>query len=279
MAQDSDDTEGGIIGTGIVGTITKLGSIYVNGQHIHLDKELPLAGAVPAKSAADLRPGHTVAVTVQAQGSDWRALDIRQVLPLVGPVEIDAAGQLAIMGSRISPTASLQDGPPDIASGDWLAVSGLWQGDRVLASHIERLAPSEGQARVTGTYLGTDISGQTLVGGTVLTGAQPRHLQPGDVLRITGQPSETGIAAQQIETGWFTTQTGLIQVEGYYSPPQPDGLYTILGSGLVAYTSNPGMIATQNRILQCGTQGRLRDATTFAPSEREQAQHLGCTLP
>lgn len=271
VAQESEEREGGIIGTGIAGTVTSLGSIYVNGQHIRLDSGMPVEDALPAMTAADLRPGHTVAVTARLEGGSWRALHIRQVLPLAGPVEAVENGRLTILGSAVEAGALAGDVQP----GDWLAVSGLWQGNRVLASRLD-VVSADSPARISGTYLGADDRERHLVGGSVLGGLQPQHLQPGGILRVFGSPIPGGIAASRIETGLFGTATGLVQVEGYYSAPQPDGLYTVLGSGLVAYTSNPAMISTAERVVHCGSGGQLGQLPAQQPDLEALARKLGC---
>ncbi|MFA3920600.1 DUF5666 domain-containing protein [Ruegeria hyattellae] len=269
-AQDGEEREGGIIGTGIVGTITQLGSVFVNNLRIEVSDGMQVVGSVPAMTAADLRPGHTVAIITERQDDGWHARHIRKVLPVVGKVTALGDGEIAVLGTRVD----LGGQSTDLRVGDWVAVSGLWQEQRVRASRIERLAGTAHRARLSGTYLGPDPTGNTVIGGSLVSGIDPQHLQPGDLVRVYGQPTPDGIEALRLETGLFDETVGLIQVQGYYSRPQPDGLYTVLGSGLVSYTDRPEMISPDDRVIRCGQQGRLRVEQATGAAETEQVAHL-----
>lgn len=269
QAQETgEDREGGIIGTGIAGTITELGSIYVNGQHIEIKSGMPVLDAIPAKTAGALKPGETVAVVAMPQGSSWQADHIRQLLPLVGPVSRSGDGEIRIMGVRVL----LQDGAVLPEPGTWVAVNGHWQGDLVQAGRIERLDQPLAQARITGSWLGVDADGSERVGAARISGLTTSHLNRGDVVQITGQPTRDGIRAEKLETGLFRKPVGLVQVQGYYSAPGPDGLYTVLGSGLIAYTDMPEMISGDRPVVECGRQGRLGDQ----PAGSALSEQLGC---
>jgi hypothetical protein len=249
-ATDEDEREGGIIGTGILGTITALGSIYVNGQHIEFAPDQTVEDGLNITLARDLRPGHTVAVVASPDGEDWQAHHVRMVYPLVGPAQIAQDGTLWVMGSQVVTDQT-------VAEGAWIAVSGLWQGDRVLASQITTLPKNHQSARITGTYLARDAQGDILIGGSRLQSLDLQHAQPGMALRVFGDPTPQGIQAYQVEASLFDGQVGVMQVQGYYSPPQPDGLYTVLGSGLLAYTDQPSMISETFSVIRCGAQGKL----------------------
>ncbi len=241
---DENEREGGILGTGIVGTITALGSIYVNGQHILFDDDL---------GVEHLLPGHTVAVLAQPEGARWRASDVRQILPLVGPAQISTDGQLAVMGT---PVLLAEDLRADIATGDWIAVSGLWQAGRVIATRID---PVNGgtSARIEGTLFEVGEDRPLLLGGTAITGLQPQHLQDGDVIRVTGKPVGNSLLVSQLETGVFADAPGTILIEGYFSAPKASGLYTVLGSNIVSYTDTPEMIDPNARQFFCGRVGEM----------------------
>lgn len=252
-ARDDEEREGGIIGTGIVGTIAQLGSIQVNGLRIRIDDAMPVSGAAVPMTAGDLRPGHTVAVVAAHDQDGWRARHIRAVLPLVGQVTALDNGTMTVLGTQVV----IADREQDVHIGDWVAISGLWRDTAVFASRIDRLEGGNHTARLSGSYLGLDRHGNILVGSSVVTGVEPRHLQPGDLVRVSGQAEPGGIAAIQMETGLFDTPVEIVQVQGYFSSPLPGGLYTILGSGLVAYTGQSEMIDTRIRVIQCGKSGLL----------------------
>jgi len=262
-AQESEEREGGIIGTGIVGVITHLGSLYVNDQHIRTDDTMPVDGAVPPKLAGELKPGHTVAIVAMRDDDGWYARHIRQVSPVVGPVTAMESGKLTVLGTQIH----APDLPHELDVGDWVAISGLWQGDRLVASRVDRLVGTDHQARLSGTYLASGPTGVLTIGGSRVTGINPQRLRVGDLVRVFWQPTDDGIDAVRLGTGLFDENVGVIQVQGYYSEPQPDGLYTVLGSGLVAYTGQPEMIDRETRVIRCGGMGQLRDENASVPSD------------
>lgn len=270
-AQD-EEREGGIIGTGIVGTITKLGSIVVNDQHITFDEALPVNGAVPPITAARLQPGHIVAVIAQPRDTEWQARHIRQVLPLVGPIDAVGDTDITVLGTRVA----LGDLTTDFAVGDWVAVSGLWQDRYVRASRLEPVPKPNREARISGTYFGTDDEGRYVIGETLITGLRPQHLKPGDLVRAFGQPTANGIDVNRLETHLLDEAVNVIQVEGYLSPPQPNGLYTVIGSGLVTYTDQPEMIETQRKYIVCGSDGRLGATSRDAEALEPLLRRLGC---
>lgn len=259
-AQEQEEREGGIIGTGIraagiYGTITELGSIYVNGNHILLQQDQRVREGVALDRATDLRPGHTVAVTAEKDASGhWQARDIRQILPLVGPVTHMQDDTLRVLGTLVELGGVL--GSQNLQVGDWVAVNGLWQEDRVVASRLEIVPESKRVARVSGSFLGYDEQ-HLRIGGTVVHDLIPEHLRQGDQVTVYGVPTTDGIAATRLERGLFQYGIGLIQVEGYYSIPAPNGIYTVLGSGLIAFTDQPQMISTKTSVLRCGSQGSL----------------------
>lgn len=275
-AQSSDeDREGGILGTGIVGTITRLGSIHVNGQHILIAPGMKVASALGTIPAHSLRPNDTVAVLVVPDGSYWRAVSLTQTFAVVGPVSAKVGTGLEIMGTRVIPAAGTS--VPRTRIGDWVAVSGLWQGDRIIASRVKAIPP-QAKARIRGSYLALNKAGFQMVGGTRLTGISPRHLRPGDLVRAEGVPIRDGLEVTRLGTGEFAGPRALVLVQGYLSPPQVSGLYTVLGTGLVAYTDQPGMIDPAAQTTQCGFKGQLLNQVTALETglSRDRLLRLGC---
>ena len=248
-----EEREGGIVGTGIVGTIQSLGSIIVNGRRITFDDTLMVPTPMGEKPARMLRPGETVAVNARPAGSDWEATGIAVMLPLLGPAEIED-GRLTILGSEVATGgADLTEALGPIEADAWYAVSGLWQDRRIMATRIERVAP--GTAQISGSYFPLDEGGGFRVGGTTVTGLDLAHVSTGDVVTVRGVPGPAGLGATDVRIGLFDEPMGMILSEGYLSPPMPGGLYTVLGSGLVAYTDNPGMIDPTSVGLFCAQAG------------------------
>ena len=270
---DDEEKEGGILGTGIVGTITGLGSIVVNGQHIEFDPSLTIGDGLTATTANALIPGHTVAIVAHKDDGTWRAVSIRQVLPLVGPATIDPDGRLRVLGTHVVPPSD--QAPP--VDGDWVAVSGLWQDRQVVASRLESL-PSDAAARIEGSILEQTTDEPLVVGETRIVGIVPQHVETGDVVRAFGTAAQDAFEANRLETGLFVDSPSIVLAEGYLSSPGPTGLYTLLGSNLVAFTENPTMIDSTIRLFACGRSGEI-DTTvpTEAPGRNQSVvETLDC---
>ncbi|SEN49544.1 hypothetical protein SAMN05216227_101570 [Pseudorhodobacter antarcticus] len=263
--------EGGILGTGIVGTITKLGSIYVNGQHIRFAPNLAVSGGIGVETAEALRPGDTVAATVEPEGDAWRALRLERVLPIIGPVASLSGGGAVVMGTRVVLPADV--GP--VRVGDWVAVGGLWQGAAIIASAVS-VIPPQAQARMQGSFFFSADGAAIDIGGSLITGILPQNAQEGAVVRVTGQPMATGLAARMLGMGVFAQTPGLVLAEGYMSAPRPSGLYTLLGSGLVEYAGDPAMVADPARVQRCGVGDRLVSGDGVDGALAAGLARLGC---
>lgn len=254
-AEEREETEGGIVGTGIVGTITELGSIYVNGQHILFDPDQTVASPLGDRPAASLVPGETVAVEAVRAADAWQALALRAYLPIVGPVASVEGRRLAALGAAIEIPAGVASveqfvGEP-VAAGDWIAVSGFWRGDTVVASRIEKI-PAQPLASAVGTYRPSDEFDS--VGAVRLIGVRLEHARPMDLLTVQGAPSTGGIAVEAVAIGLFTGPVGEVLFEGYLSQPNLQGAYTVQGSGFLAYADQP-MTVDGSRALFCGVTG------------------------
>ncbi len=270
-----EEREGGILGTGIVGTITRLSSIIVNGQRITFPPDLPVKNELGPLIASQLVPGDTVAVVASLTGATWKAQNIRRIIPIIGPVSevnSDETGiTLEVMGTLVRlPELTT----PTVKRGDWVAISGLWQDEDVVATRVEVIPPRQ-HAVITGSNLSVGASRISKIGNTLIAGIIPKHIQPGDVIQVTGAPEAGSIHATSLETGIFGGEVGLVQAEGYLSPPSSTGLYTLLGSGMVAFTNQPDMIDETAKVLVCGYNGKLGSDPAKAANP-ELLEKLGC---
>ncbi|AEV39897.1 hypothetical protein PSE_p0315 (plasmid) [Pseudovibrio sp. FO-BEG1] len=270
-----EEREGGILGTGIVGTITRLGSIIVNEQRITFPADLPVKNELGPLTAAQLVPGDTVAVVADLTGANWEAQSIRRILPIIGPVsEIssDETGRtFEIMGTAVHVPLSIAT---TVKQGDWVAISGLWQDEDVVATRVEVVPPRQ-SAVIIGSNLSVGASNVPQIGNTLIAGIIPQHVESGDVIRVTGIPEAGSIRATSLETGIFDGKVGLVQAEGYLSPPTSKGLYTLLGTGMVAFTDQPDMIDETAKVRLCGYDGKLGGNST-ADASPELLEKLGC---
>jgi len=218
---EKEEREGGIIGTGIVGTITELGSIIVNAQRVTFEADDMAVSALGDRPAADLRPGETVIVAAYPKGANWQAQTIEVFYPVIGPVDL-TDGAISVMGTGIDVQnldAASQRVLGSLRTGDWIAVNGLWKDARVQASTVSAISPTK--ARISGSFMQVGAS-RFVIGETVVAGL--------DI-----------IAAESVRIGLFSTPMRSILIEGYLSTPDSQGVYTVLGSGFVAFTDDPAM--------------------------------------
>ena len=233
-APPKEEREGGILGTGIIGTITALGSIEVNGLRVVFADDMMAESGLGPMPAADLRPGDVVVAEVMPQGGDWQATRLEEFLALVGPVAADGT----ILGARID-----LGGESAVTESGWAAVSGLWKDDVLMASRIREVPPQE-TALVRGTFMDGRIGGVNVT--------LPADVPQGAALAVRLRPDGAPVAYRQ---GLFSGPVERVIAEGYLSPPSPEGHYTVLGSGLMAQTDQPQMIDPARRGLFCATPG------------------------
>lgn len=238
-SEDKEPREGGILGTGIVGTITELGSIYVNSQHIRFDPELTVRTAFGPRKAATLVPGETVVVHALEEPESWSAVEISLYHPLIGPIS-RSNGDLFVMGSRLDDTEAEIFANDGLEDGDWVSVSGLWKADGVLASRIEEIS-AQPRATLIGSYIAGG-EGDFQIGGTTVNQLAIEHVQTGDVLTVQGRPNGDELDATNVKIGLFEQPMTHVIAEGFLSVPDSEGLYTVLGSGVVSFTPTPEQI-------------------------------------
>ncbi len=228
--------EGGIIGTGILGQITALGSIYVNGLHIEFADDMTLEGTADQD---DLTPGMTVAAAIRKSSAGWEATAVRRVPVLVGPI----TGPGQVMGVTVTGMAVPVSG--------WVSIDGFWNAGGVVATRVQTTPP--GLAETTGPY----GSGRR-VGDITFRGIEPLHLDDGQIVTIKGRFEDGGLAVTSLQRGLFAgAEPSLILAEGYLSTPDPAGMYRLIGAGVVAYTDRPGMIDPTERTIRCAIDGRM----------------------
>ena len=80
-----------------------------------------------------------------------------------------------------------------------------------------------------------------VIGETAVTGLDLNHVEMGDMVSVSGEFRDGAIAAKSVRIGLFSSPMSSILIEGYLSTPDPQGVYTVLGSGYVAFTDDPAM--------------------------------------
>ncbi len=256
MAEDDSEREGGIVGTGIVGAITDLGSIFVNGQRIHFAENKPVHSSFGMRTARSLVPGETVVIEASRKDGEWQADRITHYMPAIGPVSQSASADIAVLGSDIIilPDTTLvgfgDNGRP--RPGDWIAVNGLWRDKTVIATRIIRIDPLP-EAVLMGTYEKGERDNTFLIGGTLVDGLNIRHAAVGDALTVTGVPAGNGLDVRTVAVGLFSRSMNRVLMEGYLSEPDGTGRYTIHGSGITSYREDEDATMSFDRGLYCAS--------------------------
>ncbi|MCP4316904.1 MAG: hypothetical protein GY789_13045 [Hyphomicrobiales bacterium] len=216
-------------------------------------------------SASELVVGQTVIVEAVHGDGSWHAGNIGLYTPIVGPVSVVGANGVSVLGSQVlvGPDTVFADGADALAGEDWIAVYGLWRGSDVVASRIVKIEPRN-EAIVVGTFRIDDADGSILVGGTRVSVITPSHAKPDDVLTVRGTPGNGDIAAQSIAIGLFSGPVGDILMEGYLSQPGPQGLYTIFGSGVIAWAGDQPMDVFSGRGLYCAQSNEREPIVSLA---------------
>ena len=260
----SNDDEGGIIGTGIIGTVTGLGSIYVNGVRIAYDTNLKVQTAFSEESPEQLIPGDTVKVEANWKEGGYHAMSIERYRPIIAPIEAiaDDRSWIEALGTRIRIDKTTQVyWKNDVADrrmlsvGAWIAVDGIWQGKDVIASNIRRIEPSA-LASVRGV-VGKPDGRPLSVGGVRVDSARDIDVEPGSVIAVQGtiKEDEDGsyLTAEKVAVKQFSSAVRHVLVEGFVSTPSTDGAYTVYGTGLTAFVDDPEEPMDRRRSVFCGT--------------------------
>ena len=102
------------------------------------------------------------------------------------------------------------------------------------------------------------LSDEHNVGGLEFTGITPLHAEIGDPITVWGDFVDGKIVANQIRNGLFVgSEPALVLAQGFLSEPTTGGEYTLIGSGAVAYTTQPQMIDVSKLVVRCIFEGSL----------------------
>jgi hypothetical protein len=225
---ERDPFEGGIGGTGIVGVLTELGSLKVNGLQVETTGRTRIVTPLGPVSESALAPG--MALTIMADKTP-RTLVARHVgldFPLVGRLERRGTA-LAVNGVplRVEPGAVRRAGP-----GARVAVSGLWEAGAVVASRIDPAPFSEDV--IAGPVTRGGASGLA-VGGTPVRLSSGAAFPPsGAYATAIGRHGADGFVAERLALGRFDAGArGLRQlaVEGYLERVRAAPGFRIAGLG------------------------------------------------
>lgn len=206
-----DPFEGGIGGTGIVGTITGSGALMVNGLALSTTAATRVRTALPRGLPDRLGTGQTLTVTAMRTRRGFEARHITIDYALVGEVTRRSGGGFAVNGVavRLEPGAV-----GTLVPGARVALSGLWQSDGSLIVSRVDVTP-DAPDLVAGTVISTG-PGRFMIGAVPIV---PRGTVPvnGSYAVAVGRATAAGLDADLLRPGRFLTETPIRQlsIEGY----------------------------------------------------------------
>lgn len=217
---------GDAAGVGIVGTVTGNPGgtgVSVNGIDVATTPSTVLNGPIEplgALEAGIIPPGHVVEIAAERTDAGLVARELEPIHALSGPVTSTAGGRLYVMGAEVVPEDGAvlpAGGIGAFRPGQRVAVSGLWQGDRVIASRIDFQArKSTQQATVAGVV--TPTPGARYAIGPVPVAAEFGTLRPGYFHAVRGEWVTGTLVAEDIRIGRTVVgnwPTDVLSVEGY----------------------------------------------------------------
>lgn len=216
VSRDSSDPfEGGIGGTGIVGTLNGFGSLRINGLRVALTGRTGYRTPFGTVGSDTLQPGHVLTVAAERTAQGIVARDVMMDFALIGTLH-HGGGQASVNGvSLIDASGALGGAEP----GTRVAVSGTWTSRGVRPSRIGRAPVS--QDVISGTVgPGPSLGGVTLLG-------LDSFLPIGTYAVAQGRATDDGFDVAEVESGRFRSLTDLrlLSVEGFLEPsPTAPGL-------------------------------------------------------
>lgn len=206
------EVEGGIGGTGIVGLLTDFGSLIVGGQYVATNSQTVYSDAFGPLSKSNLALGDSLTVEAAGPAGNLVARRVHVTYPVVGQVNAVSGNMAQVNGVEVQmPTRR-----PAIGIGDRVAVSGVWQGPRVIASRIS--AARSSQDVISGDVQRTGRG--SLVGGIAVRSAALSRQAEGSFASVVGtfDPSAARMAPQSLQSERFVEAAGPLRrlaVEGF----------------------------------------------------------------
>lgn len=221
--------EGGIGGTGIVGTLTEFGSLIVNGLRVTLNRDSVLSDALGRVSQEALAIGHSLTVEADRPLGDLVARRIHITHPLIGPIDGIApdGASLRVLGVTVLASPALT---ARVRPGQRIAVSGLWRGVDVVASRLDP-AGSGPSVMAGAVRRGGDYS---LGGVSIRFADQQATPEPGSFVTLIGAKARDAFVVDDATPGRFTGAAGALSglsVEGYLNPITAAPFWEVAGLG------------------------------------------------
>lgn len=248
---------------GIFGVVDSIAPLVVAGHRIHRPDGVPVIS--PLGPDQDIQLGDTLAIAMHVLDGQLTALRILEIYPIVGPVAEENGSTAVVMGTAVHV-------PPDAAMkvGAWVAVSGMWSGEKVITTNLRRI-DGGGFGQVAGVVVddGLRIGGSTLRGGQ-----RPSDGFGNDIWLLSGTPDAAGLNMRLMTKGVFGGAVDLALWQGHASGPVASQTYEIYGTGIIGTARDAQMPEAGARITRCAAGARVVDV---APEGAKAAfDLLGC---
>ncbi|MEL7469311.1 MAG: DUF5666 domain-containing protein [Pseudomonadota bacterium] len=224
--------KGGIGGTGIVGTLTDFGSLIVNGLRVQLSDDSELTDAFGRTGADQLAVGQSLTIEASSSADGLFASRVHVTHPVIGRVIMDErdGGVARVNGIEVLPEAGMIG---QLRNGARVAVSGVWQGNRIVGSRVDEL-PLGGPSVLSGSISPLATGAGVGIGARRILTDSSFLPAPGSYGTVIGDETAQGLAPDRIIPGRFTGAAGPLQalsIEGYLDPIDAAPFYTISGLG------------------------------------------------
>jgi hypothetical protein len=224
--------EGGLGGTGIVGTLMGFGSLLVNGLQVGTDAGTSYSSTLGPFDPAALAIGQSLTVEAATEGGALVAKRVHVTYPVVGRAEVLAgAGRLRVAGIDV---VAEPDGMTAVRPGERVLVSGVWRDDVVVAGRIDP-APDRATSAIAGAVRRDGRTGRLTLGGRPLQlAAGIETPEDGSFVTVRGRAIADRFVAEDLVPGRFTGAAGplvRLSVDGYLEPIATAPRFEIAGFG------------------------------------------------
>lgn len=257
---------------GIFGIVDQVAPLVVAGTAIAKDADLPVLSALGPEQRMSV--GDTVAVRATFENGLLRAERILEVYAVAGPITARDGNAANVLGTPVHvPIGS------DPQIGEWVALSGLWSGEKVITTAMH---PGEvgGLAQISGVFelqvdMAVERMGRTAVVGTEL----PQGDFDDAVWTLTGVPEGDALRVYTMARGLFGAPMDMELWEGYASGPVASETWMVHGTGIYGYDREADMPATGTQVRVCAAHGKVlrTPPADTAPALAEAMIKLSCS--
>ncbi len=227
---DRRPAEGGIGGTGIVGLVTEFGSLIINGIKVATSRTTSYSDATGRISEDQIRLRDALTVEAETRSGRLIARRVHVNHPLIGQVQTVTRNGAELRVNGVTVMVE-QQARGQAQPGARVKVSGLWSGNRVIASAITATDLSQDVVSGEATRHGTT----TFLNGVMI---QPETLRKGIAVgqfaTVMGRYAYGRIYADDVTLNRFTGAAGALKrlsVEGYLDPADTAPGFKISGFG------------------------------------------------